>query len=86
MALLDFNYARTHPGQLAAGLAVGLLSTVFTCGLYWPFAPVFPLILTGMTMASRCTNAFSAGAFAAFLGLSTFMLVLGVVVTVVARI
>jgi hypothetical protein len=67
-----FEYARQRPVQLIAGLFGGIMSTLLTFGYLWFFAPVFPLILCGATMAFRRTTAFSVGAFAAFFGVFTF--------------
>jgi hypothetical protein len=67
-----FQYARQRPVQLVAGLFTGVISTLLTFGYLWFFAPIFPLILCGATMAFRRTTAFSVGAFAAFFGVFTF--------------
>lgn len=68
-----FDQARQRPVQLVAGLFVGVMSTMLTFGFLWFFAPIFPLILCGSTMAFRRTTAFSVGAFAAFFGVSIFV-------------
>lgn len=67
-----FDYARERPVQLVSGLFAGVMSTMLTFGYLWFFAPIFPLILCGITMAFRRTTAFSVGVFAAFFGVFTF--------------
>ncbi|OMC48395.1 hypothetical protein A5744_05225 [Mycobacterium sp. IS-1264] len=68
-----FDRARERPVQLVAGLFVGVMSTMLTFGFLWFFAPIFPLMLCGLTMAFRRTSAFSVGAFAAFFGVFIFV-------------
>lgn len=68
-----FDYARKRPVELLAGLFTGTLSTLFTFGFLWFFAPVFPLIICEATIVFRRTTAFSMGAFAAFFGVFTFV-------------
>lgn len=68
-----FDQARKRPVQLLAGLFAGVMSTMLTFGFLWFFAPVFPLLLCGLTMAFRRTTAFSVGAFAAFFGVFIFV-------------
>lgn len=68
-----FDRARERPVQLVVGLFVGVMSTMLTFGFLWFFAPIFPLMLCGLTMAFRRTTAFSVGAFAAFFGVFIFV-------------
>lgn len=73
-----FDHARRRPVQLLAGLFAGVLSTLLTFGYLWFFAPIFPLMLCGVTMAFRRTTAFSMGAYAAFFGVFIFIALLAV--------
>lgn len=77
------------PVALLAGFFTGFASVCLTIGIYWPFAPVFPLLIAGIAalVPVRGRFQFAKGALIALLGVVAFevlfagLLLLGSVVT-----
>ena len=63
-----------RPAVLLAGLFVGFASVCLTMGVFWPFAPLFPLLVAGVAAVIPVKGhvEFAKGALIAVLGVVAF--------------
>lgn len=77
-----FDGARRSRTPILTGLAVGTICT-FLAGIYfWFYAPLLPLVIGGITVPFRRTQAFGLGVLAAACGSVAFLVTLLVLFTV----
>ena len=64
-------------GPLLAGFFVGFASVSLTLGVFWPFAPVFPLLLAGVATLIPLNRhvEFAKGALIVAMGVAVFEVV-----------
>ena len=62
---------------LLAGFATGFASVSLTMGMYWPFAPIFPALVAGISalIPVRGHLEFAKGALTALVGVVVFLAV-----------
>jgi hypothetical protein len=74
---LEESTGAQSPVPLLAGFATGFASVSLTMGVYWPFAPIFPALVAGVSalIPVRGHLQFAKGALMALVGVVVFMAV-----------